>query len=366
MTVQIDPILDDEESATSSGLSTLYCWQDSATMEVSTQVDIVVATKSKERMTILIPKKSRTIRVDPDCPPKIGFLGFEDIKDDTTMKQLGGITLSFFYILLPFIRPKEMAQPAYYRTLDAPNRLLLFLMKMKLGLNFGAIGCFFKVSKTSASKIFHNVLETLYEKTKTWIFWPSREAVKETMPSAFTNYPQCRAIIDCTELPSDTPPTVEQRVQMYSSYKSGFTVRFLIGISPSGMITSISKAYGGRPTDGFIVNHSGFIALVEPDDEIMAYKGFPQIKTALLERQYVLVIPPFATNPQFTVEEVREAYSIASVRIHVERAIQRVKIFGILRHISIELLNYIDKVMYVACVLGNNKEPLIRIEDESS
>lgn len=359
--IQTDPVLNEVEIQQDSSVI-FSCWQDSVLHEASTQASITINVSSRPRVIIPLPKKTRTVRVGPEKVFRSGFVGCEDIKNDRTMKQLAGITLNFFHILLTFIEAKAEGQPAYYKTLDSSNRLLLFLMKMKLGLSFGAIGCFFKVSSTTASTIFHEILVTLYAKTKSWIFWPSREAIKETMPSTFRNYPTCRAIIDCTELPCDTPPTLEQRVQMYSSYKCGFTIKYLIGISPSGMITFISKGYGGKCTDGFIVNDSGFLGLVEPGDQIMADKGFPQMKTALLERQCVLVMPPMAINPQFSREEVLEGYSIASVRIHVERAIQRVKIFGILRHINVELFNYIDKVMFIACVLANNKEPILRSE----
>lgn len=103
-----------------------------------------------------------------------------------------------------------------------------------------------------------------------------------------------------------------------------------------------------------------FLKLIEPGDEIMADKGFPQIKSELLKCKCTLVMPPFAINSQFTREEVLEGYSIASVRIHVERAIQRIKLFKILDHILIELMPHMDKIMYVAGVLANNKEPLIR------
>lgn len=97
----------------------------------------------------------------------------------------------------------------------------------------------------------------------------------------------------------------------------------------------------------------------------MADKGFPQIRSELMQRQSTLVMPPFAFNPQFTREEVLEGYSIASVRIHVERVIQRINIFKILEHPNVEILPYIDKIMYVAGILANNKEPLIRKKNDT-
>ena len=44
-----------------------------------------------------------------------------------------------------------------------------------------------------------------------------------------------------------------------------------------------------------ITNKSGFLKLLEPNDLILAEKGFPDIKTSLDEsgKQVVLVMPPF-------------------------------------------------------------------------
>lgn len=134
-------------------------------------------------------------------------------------------------------------------------------MKMKLGLRYTALSCIFRISRVTASRIFVDTLQNFFETTKTWIFWPSREAVKSTMPACFKNYPNCRAIIDCTELYCDTSPTKEQRALMFSSYKSGFTTKFLVAISPSGYISFVSIGFGGRSSDGSIVNSSGFLKL---------------------------------------------------------------------------------------------------------
>ena len=289
-----------------------------------------------------------------------GFTGFADVTNDEVMKQLGGITLSFFAVLLQFILPGKDGQPTFFKKISRENRLLIFLMRMKLGLNFSAIGCLFGVSRQTASNIFYDVLETLLINIKTWIFWPSKEAIKESMPDAFRNYPNCRAIIDCTELRCESPGSVQNRVLMYSSYKGGFTIKFLIAISPCGLITFVSKCYGGKWTDGYITNDSGFLELLDPGDEVLADKEFPQIKAELLNRKCTLVMPPFGFNPQFTREEVLEGYSIASVRIHVERAIQRVKIFKILEHVSHDMFPHMDKIVRMACILANNKGPLIR------
>ncbi|XP_058809918.1 uncharacterized protein LOC131675090 [Phymastichus coffea] len=288
------------------------------------------------------------------------FTGFAGITSEQDLKILTGIKFDVFNHLLKFIIPGKDGQPQFFRTLSTEDRLLLFLMKLKLGISFSAIGLLFGVSRQTVSNIFFSVLETVYKNVKKWIFWPSKEAVKQTMPDTFVNYPDCRVIIDCTEVYTDTPSRVDERIHMFSQYKDGYTAKFLLGISPSGMITFLSRSYAGRSTDSFIVNDSGFLNYIEPGDQILADKGFPQIKAEALQRNCIVVIPLFAFNPQFTKEEVLEQYSIASVRIHIERAIQRVKIFKILQHLNTELFETIDEIMYVICALANHKEPLIK------
>lgn len=60
----------------------------------------------------------------------------------------------------------------------------------------------------------------------------------------------------------------------------------------------------------------------------MADKGFPHIACDLAKRNVTLEMPPFARiNEQFSAAEVQHTYAIASHRIHVERCIQRIKVF---------------------------------------
>ena len=47
---------------------------------------------------------------------------------------------------------------------------------------------------------------------------------------------------------------------MYSNYKKHSTVKFLLCCSPLGVVTFLSKAWGGRASDVEIVRSSGFIS----------------------------------------------------------------------------------------------------------
>lgn len=71
-------------------------------------------------------------------------------------------------------------------------------------------------------------------------------------------------------------------------------------------------------------------------------------------------MPPILHNGRFSEEEVVETYSVASVRIHIERFFARLKNYHILNKIQIELLPHIDDIMHICCTLTNLQLPIIK------
>ena len=131
--------------------------------KVSTQTYIPIQNRVNAGTRNVCPtfRATKNEAVDSDEPMTSGFQGISDINHDNDMKQFGGNSLSVFSILLIFICPTKHGRPKFYSRLGAGDRLLLCLMKMKLGLTFGAIGLLFKVSGHTASTIFNSVLDTL-------------------------------------------------------------------------------------------------------------------------------------------------------------------------------------------------------------
>jgi ethanolamine ammonia-lyase small subunit len=69
-------------------------------------------------------------------------------------------------------------------------------------------------------------------------------------------------------------------------------------------------------------------------------------------------------TPQFTEEQVLHTEKIARARIHVERAIQRMKTFRILNFLPYNLLRHADAILQVIGGLTNLKNPLIKEVEE--
>ncbi|CAH3136714.1 unnamed protein product [Porites lobata] len=123
-------------------------------------------------------------------------------------------------------------------------------------------------------------------------------------------------------------------------------MKALVGITPTGYFSFVSKLWTGNVSDRYITERSGLLDKLEEGDSVMADKGF-NIRDLLTRKKVALNIPPLCkgTFPikganGVGVEEatfkkaVKSTRTIASVQIHVERAIGRLKDFRILQGTS--------------------------------
>ena len=244
------------------------------------------------------------------------------------------------------------------------NQLLITLMKLRLNLNNEDIGYRFAIHPSTVSRTITAVLDILYEKLKPLILWPSREDRERTMPMCFRKHcPSCAVIIDCFELFLRRPTDVLARAQTYSSYKHHNTVKYLIGITPQGTISYISKGWGGRVSDKHLTENSTLFNFLEPGDTILADRGF-DIKESTAIYCARVVMPAFTKGKkQLTGIEVEQTRRIANVRIHVERVIGLVrKKYTILSDTlpmdyiiakEGQAVPILDKIVLISCALVN-------------
>lgn len=246
------------------------------------------------------------------------------------------------------------------RKLSLEQEFLLTLMKLRLALLIEDLAFRFKVSSATTSSIFITWVKLCSKELSVLIIWPTRYQIKKTLPTCFGKlYPKVRCIIDCFECFTETPSGLDLAATMWSEYKHHYTFKVLVAITPNGAISYVSPAYGGRATDVFVVRDSGFLNYLEPYDEVMADRGF-KIREELMMRMVSLCIPPSkAASMQMLPADVRKTSSIANVRIYVEQAIGRIKVFHVLKHeLPISLLPLADDIVRVCCALCNLLPPL--------
>lgn len=250
------------------------------------------------------------------------------------------------------------------RILSKFEEFVLVLMKLRLGLFNRDLAHRFKVSRALVSVIFITWIRFLGAELGALIRLPCREVIKLHMPPLIKQYyPNCVMIIDCTEVEIERPSALDNQSATYSSYKSRNTAKCLVGITPSGVPCFVSPLYPGSISDKEITMKSGILNLLQQGDEIMADKGF-LIQDELASVGASLVMPAFLKNrKQFTKEENILNKKVASLRVHVERCMERLKNWHILdAKLSVSLSPISSDMFTVIAALTTFQSPLISLE----
>jgi len=106
---------------------------------------------------------------------------------------------------------------------------------------------------------------------------------------------------------------------------------------------------------------SGILQKLDGKDgiSVMADRGFT-IKDQLKEVNVELNIPPFLDGRQLPADEVNCGRQIASLRIHVERTIGRIKQFAILQgNFPLSMVRQVNQIVCVCAWLTNFQPALI-------
>lgn len=222
--------------------------------------------------------------------------------------------------------------------------------------------CRFGISTKEVSLVFKCYIEILAKSLRpALLIFYTRQEIARTIPKEYGNYPKLRCIIDCSEIFIQKPSHMRLQAATWSDYKHHNTVKFLVAISPQGSIAFISKLWGGRTSDRHIVRSSGFLSHLNPQDQVLADRGFT-VREELMMRGAELVLPPAGKGKaQMTPADVAKTKKVANVRIHVERVIQRIKTFRLISQVlPISLLSHADHIVTVCCALTNLKGPIVK------
>ena len=266
--------------------------------------------------------------------------------------------MALFNFLKPFI-PRTAKN-----ALSDFQMLVLVLMRLRLNVPVQDLAYRFGVSKSTVSRSFLSMIHVMYIRMKSLIIWPDREELSLTMPMEFRKHfgLKVATIIDCFEVFIERPSNLLARASTWSSYKHHNTVKFLIGITPQGTVSFLSEAWGGRASDKYITENSGFLNKLLPGDVVLADRGF-NIEESVGLMCAELKIPAFTKGKsQLSPMEVEMTRKIAHVRIHVERVIGLVRNkYTILQGpLPLDFLcsegtdtPVVDKIATVCCALVN-------------
>ena len=124
----------------------------------------------------------------------------------------------------------------------------------------------------------------------------------------------------------------------------------------------VSRLYVGSISDIELTRISGYLTTLQdkPGIAIMADRRFT-IRDMLQDLGVDLNIAPFMEGrSQLPASEVKSGWTIASLRVHVERAIRRIKNYGTLQGtFPITLARLANKIVCVCAYLSNFQPALV-------
>lgn len=255
---------------------------------------------------------------------------------------------------IPLIYRKETC---HTKKMPLRNQFLLVLMKLRNNYDMRDLAFKFQIDVQSVNLIFKAWINYLYLRLGQISAWPHRDVISVHMPENFKkDLPTTFAILDCTELKLERPTSQMFPSQTVSDCKSTSTLKGLIACDPRGAILFVSPLYSALTSDKDIFQQCSITTLLHnliqigylsPGDALMADKGFQNQKD-VEEIGLCLGVPPFAKGNE------QKTKKMAKYRMHVKRAIEKIKKFKIVSDkIPSFILGSVNQIWFVVSMLTN-------------
>ena len=344
--------------------------------------DRVTEVALKAKIEYLEAESSQSLYYGPVNTTR--FFQVEQIanNDDLIRFYTGFRSYSLFLLFFEFLGPathqleywgdaeRKTSRRRKTRVLSPLNQYFLTLVKLRLNLRERDLAYRFGVSTAFVSKIFVTWVCFMYHQLREIDWTPSMEQVASTLPSAFQGkYSRTYSIIDATEFFLETPSDLFMQSSTWSNYKHKNTAKALIGCTPNGAVSFVSRLYVGSISDVELTRVCGYLDTLDGKRgaSVMADRGFT-VRDLLQEKGVDLNIPPFMEGrQQLSATDVQSGRGIASLRIHVERLIGRIKNYAILKGtLPITMIRIADQIFSVCAWLTNFQPVLIPLPSDES
>ena len=246
--------------------------------------------------------------------------------------------------------------------LTLEEEFFMVLTRLRCGLTLADLALRNNLCESTVGRIFTTWINLLYFHLKELCQMPD---YCDDLGKAeqFSNFPDLKVIVDCTEIFTQRPSLLKANKEICSNYKSHTTFKFLVAINACAAIVYVSRGCRGRTSDKYITANSvDFIATLKEGDEVMADRGF-DISDVLGDRGVKVTIPNFKGQgrSQLKEREGKRSEKIAEARIHVERAIQRIKTYRILdSEVRLSMAHLAEQIFIVCAYLVNFQTPILK------
>lgn len=180
---------------------------------------------------------------------KVKLLTLENIRSDSKLMKFytGFVNYETFIALFDYLQPKAEAMKYWNgrnsvggkhytcgkkseHVLSKLDEFVMIMVRLRLGLLLKDLAARFGISESSCSKIFFTTwINFLYFELTAMCQYTSKEKTLETMPKQFHNFPCTCVIIDCTEIFTQRPSSLETQRQTFSNISTITHLNFLLG-----------------------------------------------------------------------------------------------------------------------------------------
>ncbi|CAN9511405.1 unnamed protein product [Ophioblennius macclurei] len=243
--------------------------------------------------------------------------------------------------------------------------LLLTLMRLRLHLPQQHLADLFRTSRVTVSDVFRETVDALHFHLAPLVRWPARHSLRHTMPHKFveTFGGRVAVILDFFEISTLKPPHVNIQEKTYPHSKKKHIFKYMIGITPQGSISFVSKGFEGRVSNKHLIEQCGILNKLLPGDMVLADRGYNVGDEVGLMCAEVKSPRTSGGDAQMDPKSVEETRQITHLRVHVERVIGLVRNkYKILQqNIPVSLkaplkgeeFCFMDKIVTVCCALTN-------------
>ncbi|XP_038068247.1 uncharacterized protein LOC119737753 isoform X2 [Patiria miniata] len=290
--------------------------------------------------------------------------------DEYKVKFYTGLpSLRLLMTFLEFISPHITSSNR--NSLTKFQEFVMVLMRLRRNLPLQDLGYRFNVASSTASRLFERWIDTMAVRLQHLIMFPEHTVMDSRISREFAtvlgDYRE-PIFVHCIELFLDWPRSWVKK----SNRKTPESVKFLIGLSPCGLIGFVSKVWMGKDTPRYqsqLIEKSGIVELLHHNDVVLSVPEFDFSESGLYVAR---VIQPDVADEEkqlsvleFSKEGTKRIAGF--VRVQTESVVRalRQKYTFLDGKVNAELVkprngqpeSLMDKVVRVCCSLTNTCAP---------
>lgn len=218
-------------------------------------------------------------------------------------------------------------------TLSLQDLLLMVLCWLRLYLNMEALGFFFGVDKSTASRDARRLLKVLRLLGEETLGWPEppRRGKGKDVAEAVQACPDLLAIVDATEQRIQRPSDDDEQRRHYSGKKRAHTRKTGIVVNEHGRIRAVTESVPGSKHDLKLMMESHVVDRVPEGIPIIGDAGFDGLQNYYPDRSIGTPHKARRNHPLLPDQKLANR-ELSSIRIVVENTLSHMKHFKVLMH----------------------------------